>query len=175
MIPKNLLGSSEWWWIYTVPYGFSCQHSWVLHLTGRLPMWCYQQDKTSNLFLLQGRKLLIIGTTSRKDVLQEMEMLDAFSTTIHIPNISTGEQLVDALEVLKSTHTLIHTHVVNTFGCLKVKMLTIVHSYKDTQMDVMNYIKPYSVLKSTHSCTHTALKEHLCNLGERGGGEPHSL
>ncbi|KAJ0058033.1 hypothetical protein NL108_007267 [Boleophthalmus pectinirostris] len=49
-----------------------------------------------------GRKLLIIGTTSRKDVLQEMEMLDAFSTTIHIPNISTGEQLVDALELLGS-------------------------------------------------------------------------
>lgn len=52
---------------------------------------------------MQGRKLLIIGTTSRKDVLQEMEMLDAFSTTIHIPNISTGEQLVDALEVLAIT------------------------------------------------------------------------
>ncbi|XP_069033383.1 vesicle-fusing ATPase isoform X1 [Embiotoca jacksoni] len=50
----------------------------------------------------KGRKLLIIGTTSRKDVLQEMEMLDAFSTTIHIPNISTGEQLVDALELLGS-------------------------------------------------------------------------
>uniref|UniRef100_A0A3P9ME11 Vesicle-fusing ATPase n=1 Tax=Oryzias latipes TaxID=8090 RepID=A0A3P9ME11_ORYLA len=49
-----------------------------------------------------GRKLLIIGTTSRKDVLQEMEMLDAFSTTIHVPNISTGEQLVDALELLGS-------------------------------------------------------------------------
>lgn len=30
-------------------------------------------------------------------------MLDAFSTTIHIPNISTGEQLVDALEVLVMT------------------------------------------------------------------------
>ncbi|XP_072224365.1 vesicle-fusing ATPase isoform X3 [Leuresthes tenuis] len=50
----------------------------------------------------KGRKLLIIGTSSRKDVLQEMEMLDAFSTTIHIPNISTGEQLVDALELLGS-------------------------------------------------------------------------
>ncbi|XP_061829710.2 vesicle-fusing ATPase isoform X2 [Nerophis lumbriciformis] len=50
----------------------------------------------------KGRKLLIIGTTSRKDVLQEMEMLDAFSTTIHVPNISTGEQLVDALELLGS-------------------------------------------------------------------------
>uniref|UniRef100_A0A6Q2Y730 Vesicle-fusing ATPase n=1 Tax=Esox lucius TaxID=8010 RepID=A0A6Q2Y730_ESOLU len=50
----------------------------------------------------QGRKLLIIGTTSRKDVLQEMEMLDAFSTTIHIPNISRGDQLVEALEMLGS-------------------------------------------------------------------------
>ncbi|MEQ2174102.1 hypothetical protein GOODEAATRI_004348 [Goodea atripinnis] len=47
----------------------------------------------------KGRKLLIIGTTSRRDVLQEMEMLDAFSTTIHIPNISRGDQLVQALEV----------------------------------------------------------------------------
>ncbi|XP_006017726.2 vesicle-fusing ATPase isoform X2 [Alligator sinensis] len=49
-----------------------------------------------------GRKLLIIGTTSRKDVLQEMEMLDAFSTTIHVPNIVTGEQLMEALELLGS-------------------------------------------------------------------------
>ncbi|XP_038619424.1 vesicle-fusing ATPase isoform X2 [Tachyglossus aculeatus] len=48
----------------------------------------------------QGRKLLIIGTTSRKDVLQEMEMLNAFSTTIHTPNIATGEQLLEALELL---------------------------------------------------------------------------
>uniref|UniRef100_A0A8C0LRI6 Vesicle-fusing ATPase n=1 Tax=Canis lupus dingo TaxID=286419 RepID=A0A8C0LRI6_CANLU len=50
----------------------------------------------------QGRKLLIIGTTSRKDVLQEMEMLNAFSTTIHVPNIATGEQLLEALEVKMS-------------------------------------------------------------------------
>lgn len=50
----------------------------------------------------KGRKLLIIGTTSRKDVLQEMEMLNAFSTSIHIPNISRGEQLVEALELLGS-------------------------------------------------------------------------
>ncbi|KFW70184.1 Vesicle-fusing ATPase [Pygoscelis adeliae] len=48
----------------------------------------------------QGRKLLIIGTTSRKDVLQEMEMLNAFSTTIHVPNIATGEELMEALELL---------------------------------------------------------------------------
>uniref|UniRef100_A0A3B3R7F2 Vesicle-fusing ATPase n=1 Tax=Paramormyrops kingsleyae TaxID=1676925 RepID=A0A3B3R7F2_9TELE len=57
---------------------------------------------TMSYFVTQGRKLLIIGTTSRKDVLQEMEMLDAFSTTIPVPNISTGEQLVEALELLGS-------------------------------------------------------------------------
>ncbi|XP_077406147.1 vesicle-fusing ATPase-like [Vanacampus margaritifer] len=50
----------------------------------------------------KGRKLLIIGTSSRKDVLQEMEMLNSFSTTIHIPNISNSEELVEALEVLGS-------------------------------------------------------------------------
>lgn len=50
----------------------------------------------------KGRKLLIIGTTSCKDVLQEMRMLDAFSTTIRIPNISRGEQLSEALELLGS-------------------------------------------------------------------------
>ncbi|XP_062994528.1 vesicle-fusing ATPase isoform X1 [Elgaria multicarinata webbii] len=49
-----------------------------------------------------GRKLLLIGTTSRKDVLQEMEMLDAFSTTVHIPNIATGDHLMEALELLSS-------------------------------------------------------------------------
>lgn len=65
----------------------------------------YLKIKLINLVLLQGRKLMIIGTTSRKDVLQEMEMLDAFSTTIHIPNISKGEQLIEALEV---NHT--HSH-----------------------------------------------------------------
>ena len=51
----------------------------------------------------QGRKLLIIGTTSRKDVLQEMEMLNAFSTTIHVPNIATGEQLLEALAEVQHT------------------------------------------------------------------------
>lgn len=64
----------------------------VLHLT-------YLLVNIALHVCLQGRKLLIIGTTSRKDVLQEMEMVDVFSTTVHIPNISTGEQLMEALEV----------------------------------------------------------------------------
>lgn len=59
----------------------------------------YKYDIVFVWLTSQGRKLLILGTTSRKDVLQEMGMLDSFSTTIHIPNISSGEHLMEALEV----------------------------------------------------------------------------
>lgn len=63
------------------------------------------------LLMFQGRKLLIIGTTSRKDVLQEMEMLDAFSTAINIPNISGGEQLIEALEVKKKKRLILYAQI----------------------------------------------------------------
>jgi len=35
-----------------------------------------------------------------------MEMLNAFSTTIHVPNIATGEQLMEALEVRRSSRMI---------------------------------------------------------------------
>ncbi|XP_077594685.1 vesicle-fusing ATPase-like [Stigmatopora nigra] len=50
----------------------------------------------------KGRKLLIIGTSSRKEILKEMEMLNAFSTVVHVSNISNSEQLIEALELLGS-------------------------------------------------------------------------
>lgn len=37
-----------------------------------------------------------------------MGMLDAFSTTIHVPNISRGEQLIEALEVFNTLLPLTH-------------------------------------------------------------------
>ncbi|XP_063090042.1 vesicle-fusing ATPase-like [Cavia porcellus] len=64
----------------------------------------------------QGCKLLIIGTTSRIDVLQEMEMLNAFSTTIHVPNIATGEQLLEALELLGNFNDKEHTTISQVKG-----------------------------------------------------------
>ncbi|ELU11293.1 hypothetical protein CAPTEDRAFT_178991 [Capitella teleta] len=48
----------------------------------------------------QGRKLLIIGTTSRKDVLNDLEMLSAFSAVVHISNLSVSSHLNSALEDL---------------------------------------------------------------------------
>ncbi|XP_038048750.1 vesicle-fusing ATPase-like isoform X2 [Patiria miniata] len=46
----------------------------------------------------KGRKLLIIGTTSQKEVLQQMEMVSTFNTHIHVPALSTGEQLCSVIE-----------------------------------------------------------------------------
>ncbi|XP_025100373.1 vesicle-fusing ATPase-like isoform X1 [Pomacea canaliculata] len=45
-----------------------------------------------------GRKLLVIGTTSRKDVLNDFEMLNVFSTVVHVSNISSSEHLLTVLE-----------------------------------------------------------------------------
>lgn len=46
----------------------------------------------------KGRKLLIICTSSRREVLQDMEMLSAFTSTLHVPNLSTPEQFMTVLE-----------------------------------------------------------------------------
>lgn len=46
----------------------------------------------------KGRKLLVIGTSSRKDVLQEMDMAQIFGTITHASNISTNDHLMAVLE-----------------------------------------------------------------------------
>lgn len=45
-----------------------------------------------------GRKLLVIGTTSRKDVLRDFEMLNVFSSIVHVSNISDSAGLLAVLE-----------------------------------------------------------------------------
>jgi hypothetical protein len=50
------------------------------------------------LFYIQGHKLLVIATASRKDVLQEMELLNVFNNVVHVSNISSGEQLMSVVE-----------------------------------------------------------------------------
>ncbi|EFX83077.1 hypothetical protein DAPPUDRAFT_48480, partial [Daphnia pulex] len=42
----------------------------------------------------KGRKLLVICTTSRRQVLKELEMLSIFTKILRVPNISTSEQLI---------------------------------------------------------------------------------
>ena len=47
---------------------------------------------------MQGRKLLVIGTTSRKDVLRDFEMLNVFSQIVHVSNIANSQGLMAVLE-----------------------------------------------------------------------------
>ena len=58
--------------------------------------------KVNSLFLhFQGRRLLVIGTTSRKDALQDMDMLASFSHINHVSNLTSSEHLLAALEDLQ--------------------------------------------------------------------------
>jgi vesicle-fusing ATPase len=47
-----------------------------------------------------GRKLLVLCTTSCKEVLRDMQMLSVFTKVIHVSNISRQEHLVSCLEEL---------------------------------------------------------------------------
>lgn len=46
----------------------------------------------------KGRKLLVICTSSRRQVLEDMEMLSAFTSILHVPNLSTPEHLIKVLQ-----------------------------------------------------------------------------
>lgn len=46
----------------------------------------------------KGRKLLVLCTSSRRQVLEDMEMLSAFTSILHVPNLSTPEHLISVLE-----------------------------------------------------------------------------
>ncbi len=51
----------------------------------------------------QGRKLLVLCTTSRRQVLEEMEMLSSFTAVLHVPNLSQPEHLIAVLQGLSET------------------------------------------------------------------------
>jgi vesicle-fusing ATPase len=46
----------------------------------------------------KGRKLLILCTSSRRQVLEDMEMLSAFTSILHVPNLSQTDHLMSVLE-----------------------------------------------------------------------------
>lgn len=46
----------------------------------------------------KGKKLLVLCTSSRKEVLQDMEMLSAFTSVLHVPNLSKPEHVIAVLE-----------------------------------------------------------------------------
>jgi len=55
----------------------------------------------------KGRRLLIIATTSRREVLDQMEMIPAFTDVLHVPNLSTADHLM---------HVIKHTGIIGERG-----------------------------------------------------------
>lgn len=52
----------------------------------------------------KGRRLLIICTTSRKEVLDQMEMLSAFTDVLHVSNLSKAAHVQKVVENTKTFH-----------------------------------------------------------------------
>mmetsp|Transcript_18752 Transcript_18752/g.72318 ORF Transcript_18752/g.72318 Transcript_18752/m.72318 type:complete len:737 (-) Transcript_18752:52-2262(-) len=48
----------------------------------------------------KGRKMLVVGTTSRKQVMSDMGLLDVFHTSLHVPLVSPGDELTRVLSSL---------------------------------------------------------------------------
>lgn len=46
-----------------------------------------------------GKKLLVLCTSSRRQVLEDMEMLSAFTAVLHLPNLSKADHLLNVLEM----------------------------------------------------------------------------
>ncbi|XP_011860256.1 PREDICTED: vesicle-fusing ATPase 1-like [Vollenhovia emeryi] len=59
-----------------------------------------------------GRKLLILCTSSRRQVLDDLELLPAFNTILHVPNLSHPDHLLSVLEEvdLFSKHEMSSLH-----------------------------------------------------------------
>uniref|UniRef100_A0A672GXU0 Vesicle-fusing ATPase n=1 Tax=Salarias fasciatus TaxID=181472 RepID=A0A672GXU0_SALFA len=76
-----------------------------------------------------------------------MEMLNAFSTTIHVPNISRGGQLVEALELLGSFQEDERSHIAAAvegqpvwIGIKKLLMLIEMASQMDPAYRVSKFL-----------------------------------
>lgn len=48
----------------------------------------------------KGRKLLIVATTSEKELIKELGLYQSFSKVIHVPNVSRGSEVLNVLEQL---------------------------------------------------------------------------
>ncbi|XP_046407594.1 vesicle-fusing ATPase 1-like [Ischnura elegans] len=95
----------------------------------------------------KGRKLLVLCTSSRRQVLEEMEMIPAFTAVLHVPNLNTPEHLIAVLEEsdvfskkeLQSIAKKIHGHKVFV-GVKKVLALIDMARQMEEQYRVVKFI-----------------------------------
>ncbi|XP_025987829.1 vesicle-fusing ATPase 1 [Solenopsis invicta] len=104
-----------------------------------------------------GRKLLILCTSSCRQVLDELGLLSAFNTILHVPNLSTPDNLLNVLEEvdLFTKHEMASLH-----GKLQGKRIFVGIKKLLCQIDMARQVEPsYRVAK------------FLSKLEEEGGLE----
>ncbi len=50
----------------------------------------------------KGRKLLLIATTSEKQLIKDLGLYSSFSKVVHVPNVSRGHELLNVLDQLEA-------------------------------------------------------------------------
>lgn len=95
----------------------------------------------------KGKKLLILCTSSRRQVLEDMEMLPAFTSILHVPNLSTPDNVIQVLDdcdvfskqELQSIFKKMHGHKV-FIGIKKLLSLVDMIRQTDPQQRVIKFI-----------------------------------
>lgn len=49
----------------------------------------------------RGRKLLVVATTSEREVMKDLGIYQSFSKVVHVPNVSRGGEILNVLEQLE--------------------------------------------------------------------------
>ncbi|XP_075245181.1 vesicle-fusing ATPase-like isoform X2 [Convolutriloba macropyga] len=104
----------------------------------------------------KGKRLLVIGTTSRKDVLDDMGLLSAFNSSFHLSNITKGEEVVT---------------VVKHMGCFTDQEVSQIER-KISGLTCFVGIKKLIVLaEGARHSTSDRVNTFLCHLEEEAGLE----
>ena len=67
----------------------------------------------------KGKRLLVIGTSSRKDVLDQMGLLSAFNSSLHLSNLTSGQEIVTVIKVRKHVCMYVCMCHVSRYPCIQ--------------------------------------------------------
>ncbi len=62
----------------------------------------------------QNKKLLILGTTSKRDVLEALELSQMFDSVLRLPTITKGDEMARVLAEIEVRTPSAHTHTTPT-------------------------------------------------------------
>ncbi|UXI14908.1 Nuclear pore complex protein Nup205 [Sarcoptes scabiei] len=108
-----------------------------------------------------GKKLLVLCTTSCRQVLQDMELLPTFTTVLHCPNLTSADDLVAVLRVFSDGHTskscFTVPEVCQIFEMLKGRRLSIGIKKLIAYIDIAKQMDPS-----------IRIRKFICKLEDEG-------